>query len=61
MTDVEQAIADTVAQMLTGMARPRVRLLMSAGPDGVISRMHVTIDFAPPKVVGDACPIVAIR
>jgi hypothetical protein len=60
MTEIESAIAETVARMLTGQEKPSVRLLMSSGPDGVMTRMHVTIEFAPARELGEACSVVAI-
>lgn len=60
MNSLESAIAAEVAKLLTDRPKPRVRILMTAGSDGVMSRFHVTVDLHP-SPEGEPCEVVAIR
>ena len=53
-------IAAEVAKLLTDRPKPRIRVLMTAGPDGVMSRFHVTIDLHPAPE-GEPCKVVSLR
>jgi hypothetical protein len=59
VTPFEEAIAAEVAKMLTGRAKPRIRVLLSVGPDGVIGNVHVSIEMHP-RPAGEPCEVVAL-
>jgi hypothetical protein len=59
VTPFEEAIAAEVAKLMTGLSKPRVRVLMSAGPDGVMSRVHVSLDLYP-LPDGEPCDVVTL-